>query len=365
MVSPSDNPASIPRRRDIKAIAGRILKVVVPLGISAALVVWLFHKVDLDRVEEIMRDGVDYRFIIAMMLVTMFSHMIRGLRWGIQLRAAGIPRMPVVAEYVSIFGAYAMNLVFPYLGEAWRCVYVSRRQRCKLSTVVGTDLGDRASDGIVIAMLIALTLFVARPQLTRFLDRYPMGEALHRYATDGSLWICLLAVALLAGVVVWLFRRSKAVKSMERSVARIWSGFAVLFHMKGIWLYLLLTVGIWTCYFMETYLCFYAFPFTRALVDEPGSCWGLVPGLVVFVFGSCSMIVPSNGGLGPWNIAVMFALTLFGISSGDGAAYSIVCWSFQAVMLVALGIFSALYIMIERRAGRNNAPGSGGLQEKS
>ena len=135
--------------------------------------------------------------------------------------------------------------------------------------------------------------------------------------------------------------------------------------MKGIWLYLLLTVGIWTCYFMETYLCFYAFPFTRALVDEPGSCWGLVPGLVVFVFGSCSMIVPSNGGLGPWNIAVMFALTLFGISSGDGAAYSIVCWSFQAGMLVALGIFSALYIMIERRAGRNNVPGSGSLQEKS
>ena len=98
MVPPSDNPASIPRRRDIKAIAGRILKVGVPLGISAALVVWLFHKVDLDRVEDIVRDGVDYRFIIAMMLVTMFSHMIRGLRWGIQLRAAGIPRMPVVAE---------------------------------------------------------------------------------------------------------------------------------------------------------------------------------------------------------------------------------------------------------------------------
>ena len=51
---------------------------------------------------------------------------------------------------------------------------------------------------------------------------------------------------------------------------------------------------------------FQAFPFTRALVEEPGSAWGLIPGLVVFVFGSYSMAIPSNGGLGPWNLAVMF-----------------------------------------------------------
>ena len=117
--------------------------------------------------------------------------------------------------------------------------------------------------------------------------------------------------------------------------------------MKGIGLYLVLTIGIWTCYYLETYVCFYAFPFTRELL---ASHWGLVPGLVVFVFGSCSMIVPSNGGLGPWNIAVMFALTLLGVSQSDGAAYSLVCWSFQSATLVGCGIFSAFYIMHSRRS---------------
>lgn len=354
----SQNPQSaLPRHHAVARAVARVLKIVVPLGVSAGLVVWLFHKVDIRQVEQIIRHGVDYRFIVAMMIVTMFSHMIRGVRWGIQLRAAGIPRMPVVAEYVSIFGAYALNLVFPYLGEAWRCVYVTRREGCKLSTVVGTDLGDRASDGIVIGLLILLTLFVVRPAIDRFLERYPMGEALHRYATDGMLWVCVAAAVIVVGVALWALRRTRLVRSMVVSARRIWNGFAVLFHMKGIGMYLLLTMGIWTCYFMETYLCFYAFPFTRELISQPGSCWGLVPGLVVFVFGSCSMIVPSNGGLGPWNIAVMFALTLFGISNSDGAAYSIVCWSFQSMMLVALGIFSAFYIMISRRDRRSPAPG--------
>ena len=74
--------------------------------------------------------------------------------------------------------------------------------------------------------------------------------------------------------------------------------------------------------------------------------YGLIPGLVVFVFGSVSIGVPSNGGLGPWNLAVMFALTLFGLSSVEGTAYSVVVWSFQAMMIIANGLFAAAYVMI-------------------
>lgn len=114
-------------------------------------------------------------------------------------------------------------------------------------------------------------------------------------------------------------------------------------------MYLLLTAGIWICYYLETYLCFFAFPFTRALIEQPGTCWGLIPGLVAFVFGSVSIAVPSNGGLGPWNIAVMFSLSLYGISDTDGAAFSMVLWTFKSAMLVALGIFSAIYIMAEKK----------------
>lgn len=328
---------------------GRVLKFLVPIAVSAGMIVWLFDKVNLHQIKEIISRGVDYRYLAIMMCLTVLSHVIRGIRWGIQLRAAGIPRIPVLAESVSIFGAYALNLIFPYLGEAWRCVYISKRERCKLSTVVGTDLGDRASDGIMILLLLILALIVARPAMDRFLDRYPLGETIDRIATDGALWIVLgvLVVLLVAGD--WFFRNTSFVKGVNQSIRRLYDGFMVLFHMKGTGMYIVLTFGIWICYFLDTYLCFFAFPFTRQLITGHGYYWGLIPGLVVFVFGSCSMGVPSNGGLGPWNIAVMFALSLFGISDSDGAAYSIVCWSFQTAVLIASGIFSAFYIMFSRR----------------
>lgn len=343
---------SQPLHHDRLALAGRILKIVMSVGISAGLIIWLFHKVNIHQVESIIRQGVDYRYIIAMMLITMLSHIIRGIRWGIQLRAAGIPRIPVVAESVSIFGAYALNLVFPFLGEAWRCVYISKRENCKLSTVVGTDLGDRASDGIMILLLVFLTMFVARSSIDKFLDKYPLGESIDRITTDGVMWISIAVIIALLIVGDHLFRNTKFVQGINLSIRRMWDGFRVLFHMKGTGMYIVLTFGIWICYYLEAYVCFFAFPFTRELVTGDGYWLGLVPGLVVFVFGSCSMGVPSNGGLGPWNIAVMFALSLFGIKESDGAAYSIVCWSFQTIMLIACGIFSAFYIMLSNRKSK-------------
>ena len=345
---------SQPLHHDRLALAGRILKIVMSVGSSAGLIIWLFHKVNIHQVESIIRQGVDYRYIIAMMLITMLSHIIRGIRWGIQLRAAGIPRIPVVAESVSIFGAYALNLVFPFLGEAWRCVYISKRENCKLSTVVGTDLGDRASDGIMILLLVFLTMFVARSSIDKFLDKYPLGESIDRITTDGVMWISIAVIIALLIVGDHLFRNTKFVQGINLSIRRMWDGFRVLFHMKGTGMYIVLTFGIWICYYLEAYVCFFAFPFTRELVTGDGYWLGLVPGLVVFVFGSCSMGVPSNGGLGPWNIAVMFALSLFGIKESDGAAYSIVCWSFQTIMLIACGIFSAFYIMLSNRKLKQN-----------
>lgn len=326
--------------------AGDVIKIILSLAISVGLVVWLFHKVNIHQVEAIIKEGVDYRYILLMMLITVLSHVIRGVRWGIQLRAAGIPRIPVMAESVSIFGAYALNLVFPFLGEAWRCVYITKRENCKLSTVVGTDLGDRASDGVMILSLIFVTMFVAKSAIDKFLDKYPLGEKIDRITTDGAMWGWIVAIVVLCAVSDYLFRNTKFVKGVNASIARMWDGFKVLFHMKGTGLYIVLTFGIWICYFFETYVCFFAFPFTRELITGNGYYLGLIPGLVVFVFGSCSMGVPSNGGLGPWNIAVMFALSLFGISDSDGAAYSIVCWSFQSLILVICGVFSAFYILI-------------------
>lgn len=327
----------------------KIARYLIPFLVSAGMVVWLFHKVDIHEMMRVIREGCDFRWIVVMMLITALSHVIRGIRWGIQLRAVGVPRMSVVAESVAIFGAYALNLVFSGVGEAWRCVYVSRRENTPLSTVVGTDLGDRSSDAVVVLMLLGLALVVAKGPIDTFISHYAIGEDIRHFSDDPRLWCALILGLTLVWAALYFFRKYRYIEKIDSSLKNVWQGFKVLFTMKGVGAYVVLTLGIWLCYFMETYVCFYAFPFTRALIDSPGSAYGLIPGLVVFVFGSFSMAVPSNGGLGPWNIAVMFALSIYGIGNTEGAAFSMVMWSFQAAMLVMLGVFSAIYIAATKR----------------
>lgn len=327
----------------LQAMVKILVRYVLPTACSIGLILWLFHKVDFHRMMEIFRHGVRIWPILVMMVITTTSHIIRGQRWGIQLNGVGV--YPThTALSVSIFGCYALNMLAPRLGEVWRCVFISRRQKVPFSTVLGTLVGDRASDIIVVVALIGLTFAVASPELDEFLTHYAVGADILHILQNVWVWIGVTSIILGLWVVSRFFRKYKAVQRLNASLSNIWRGFKVLFSMKHKWLYLWLTLGIWICYYNEVYESFLAFDFTRALLNNPSMAWGLKPGLVVFVLSSVSMCVPSNGGLGPWNLAVIFGLTLFGVGETDAAAFAMLVWTGKAVTLVILGIFSVIYI---------------------
>lgn len=351
----------------LKKILGDIFRYGFPLAVSVALILWLFHKVNFKQVMEIAHRGCDYLFIGIMMIVTTLSLMIRGVRWGLQLQAAGVKKMTMVCEWMTLFGAYALNLVFPQMGEAWRCVFVSKRQEAPLSTVVGTDIGDRFIDWVIIMILFIVALIVAHPFIMEFMDHYEIGKEVKKVLENATLWISLGGSIAFCIAVLYFFRSKKWVRSIVLNIKRMWQGFTIIFRMKLWWLYLLLSILTWVFYFIEIYICFFAFDYTKELVYKHELAYGLIPGLVAFVFGSLSMGIPSNGGLGPWNLAIMFALSLFAISNTDGTAFSIVVWSFQSLTYVGLGIIALIYIMVTGRKKKlqNKLSGASIIQSNS
>lgn len=330
----------------IKKIIGDVFRYGFPLAISLCLILWLFHKVNFHQVMDTIRNGCNYWYIIIMMIVSGVSLMIRGFRWGLQLRAAGVKPMTPLCEWVVYWAAYALNLIFPQMGEAWRCVYVSKRQDAPLSTVIGTDIGDRFVDWVIIMILFIVSLIIAHPFIMDFMDHYQIGREVKKVVDNPVLWISIGGGIAFLIADLYFFREKKWAKSIILNIKRMWDGFTIIFHMKLWWLYLLLSILTWVAYFIMNYVCFFAFGFTEKLIHEPGLAYGLIPGLIAFVFGSLSMGIPSNGGLGPWNLAIMFALSLFGVSSTDGTAFSLVVWTFQSINYVILGIFALGYIMV-------------------
>ncbi len=330
-----------------KKLAGYLVKWLIPLALTVLLVGYMFRKVNFSDMMEILRHGVDYWWILCAMGISILSHVFRALRWRIQLKSLDIDA-PLMALCCSVFGCYALNLLFPRLGEVWRCTYISRRQEAPFTKVLGSMVADRLTDTACVLLLLVLTFIVAAPAINAFLSRYPVGKEFVEMINNAWTWILSAITIVLVWAIFHFCGNFGPVRKIKVWVNEMWQGFAVVAKMDGKWMFVFYSLAIWFCYYIQLYVAFFAFPFTRELCAEPGLAFGLTPCLVAFVLSSIGMAVPSNGGLGPWNLAIMFGLAIYGISAADGTAFSMLQWSGQTVMLIALGIFTMIFISLDK-----------------
>lgn len=341
-----------PRRRWAVTAA----KIAVPLAVSVVLCWSMFKDIDLADVAEVVRTQCDFRWIAANIALGLLAMVFRAWRWGIQLDAIGVHAPGRILCY-SIFGCYALNVVFPRLGEVWRSGYIAYRQRAGFSEVFGSMVADRLADTLTVLLLTAFTFLVAHGPIIEFVRTYP--EAYRRLAAMASnplVWLALPALV----AAVWLFFklvRNRYTAKVRQFFKGIWAGFAAIARMdhKGRWL--LLTALIWGSYYMQLYVAFYAFPFTRAIIADHGAS-GV---LVCMVLTSISMGVPSSGGIGPYQVTMKFALRLLApaamvatAGARDGFALNAIAFGnlligVQTAVYFLLGIMTFILIAIDKR----------------
>lgn len=326
-----------------KSLLNLAVRYLLPLALTVVLVWYMFNNVPFDKAVEIIRHGANYWWILLAMVISVFSHVFRAARWRLQLKALGI-KVPFMALCCSIFGCYALNLVFPRLGEVWRCTYVTKLGKAQFTTVLGSMVSDRLTDTLSVLLLVLLTVIVANSALRDFLSKYSIGQGMIDTFENPWIWVAGVVTVLLMICVFYFGRNTVFVKKLIGWLRELWIGFSTIWQMKGRLLFVAFTVLIWGAYFFQLYVAFFAFGFTRDLCHEPGLAWGFTPCLVAFVLSSIGMAIPSNGGLGPWNIAIIFGLAVYGISEDDGTAFSWLQWIGQTVMLIILGIYTMIYI---------------------
>lgn len=327
-----------------------LLKFAVPAVVSVGLCVVMFRDIDFREMIGVIRRDCDFRWIGLNLAIGLLPMVFRGLRWGIQLRTIGV-NAPVRILVLSMFGTYAVNIVFPRLGEIWRTGYISVRQEKPFSEVFGSMIADRLADTVTVALLTLATFYVARGPIVEFVHAYPQAyEAIGRVLSSPLTWGTLVAgcVGLWA---LFRFSRNAWVVKTKKFFVGLFAGFAGIWRMKGKVQWLALTVAIWTCYYMQLYFAFYAFPMTREMLALHGPT--LV--LVCFVLTSISMGIPSNGGIGPYQTALLFGLGMFAPAGmprteflTTGAAFGNVVIASQTCFLVVLGLVTFLLIALDR-----------------
>lgn len=327
-----------------------LFKYGVPLIITAGLCYLLFRDIDYHEMLETIRRDCDFRYIGVALGLSVFSHVFRGMRWGLQLRALGI-KPPLWVLVLSIFGTYAVNLVFPRLGEVWRTAWISQRQRAPFSTVFGSMVADRLADTITVLLLTVMTFVLASGEISRYLSQ---NTAMYHHVMDVAsspwLWCGVVAVVSLICFGIYRFRHSAIVGKLHGFVKGLWGGFVVILKMPHRLTWLLLTVALWGCYYLQLYVAFFAFPLTAEVVTQ----YGALAVLVCFVLSSISMGVPSNGGIGPWQWSIIFGLSMYastipGLDKEYATSFANLVMGCQTLLLILLGIITFAAVAIDRR----------------
>lgn len=325
----------------------------IPLVISVGLCYLLFAKQDFGEMVRIVRSDCNYWWIVLALGISVFSHVFRAMRWNIQLRALNI-RAGLWTLTLSVFGTYAVNLVFPRLGEIWRSGYVAQKEDASFTTVFGSMIAERVADLVTVIILTCCTLAFAGRQMVNYLRQ---NEDMYMKVMEllASPWLWSIVVALIAAIVlvfVYLPHNAVVVKIKELC-AGVWKGFAVIATMPGKGKWLFYTVCIWGCYFLQLYVAFFAFPATAEVV----ALYGIPAVMVCFVLSSISMGVPSNGGIGPWQWAIMFGLSMYTagipqLTQSYAASFANLVMGSQTLLLIALGLLTFASIAVQRRRAK-------------
>ncbi len=324
----------------MKQFIQRTLKFALPLLFGCGIFWFVYHDADLDQVAQVLRQGISWGWVGVSLIFALLSHIVRGIRWRRQLRTFGAnPSTHDIS--IAIFGNYGLNLIFPRLGEVWRCNYVAHTCHVSFSTTVGSMISERVVD-MICSLIIAFSAFLLQSYVfRRFFDTYTgAGDQLLARLGSPYLWGVLILLILLCIVFRRVLRRTSLYLAALSFAHKLWKGFVSLRQMPDWKIYFVDSVLLWGLYYLNSYTSLFFFDFTAHL--------GPLAGLLIFTMGSLSLLIPVQGGLGAWHAMVIFTLGCYGISDAEALSFALVSWTIEQGFVLLLGIYALLIVLFKR-----------------
>lgn len=277
-------------------------------------------------VEKVVQDFRSTKVIWLVIICFCFfiSNISRSIRWQQLLSPLGY-QTRWINSFHCVMLAYFANLGLPRLGEVVRAGSLAKYEKIPFEKVMGTVAVDRIIDFIsfVVVFLLALVLQYD------LLWNYIVDHASFNFTSlQNRYFLAVMGIGMLTGALIWKFWHQLLQHSLMKRIIRAGVGFMEglrsLSKVQNKSLLIFHSVNIWAMYFLMTYFCFKAFEATAHL--------GPLAGLLIFVFGSLGMIIPTPGGMGSYHALVIAGLVLYGINQNDA-------FSFAMIIFFTINIF--------------------------
>jgi uncharacterized membrane protein YbhN (UPF0104 family) len=326
----------------VKKILNLILKTLLPVILGAVILYWIYRDFDFSRVADVVCNEMNLWWFALSTFFGVMSHVLRGWRWRLSLAPLGYAPRTSNCVY-AIFIAYAANLVVPRVGEVSRCAVLDKCDKVPFVQSLGTVVAERLIDTIMVLTLVAAALLLQwKVFYTFFITAGGGTNDGQLYSSVTKIAITVVSVAAFVTLGYFIGKKFALLTKIKTVIRNFWEGVTALGKMKNSSLFVIETVGIWFCYFMQFYLCFFCFSFSSNL--------SIAAGLLLFVAGSVAVVVPTPNGAGPWHFAIISMMVLYGVSQENAGMFALIVHSSQTALVALLGVIG---LMLVRKNEKN------------
>jgi uncharacterized protein (TIRG00374 family) len=337
----------LPNTALVMKILKNIAKYLIFLAIGAFLFWWVYRDLDIKNLKKGLLE-TNYFWIVVSLLLGLLSHYSRAIRWKMLIKPLGYnPKVGNI--FLSVLVMYMVNLFVPRAGEVARCTILAKYEKIPASKLVGTMIVERIADTLTMLMLAVIIFIINLSVLQKFFDVHPeFGQNIFNLLTLTNI-ILVVIVIILIFVIVLLFRpdrNGKLYAFIKKIKTNLKEGVKSILKLENKWYFIGHTLFIFLMWLLMLYSVFLAYPPTNHL-----TIW---VGMFTFLMGGLAMLMPVQGGIGPWHFMVMESLFLYGIDKTDGKIFALIAHSatnliYLVLGLIAMFLFTALNKKVHHR----------------
>ena len=146
-------------------------------------------------------------------------------------------------------------------------------------------------------------------------------------------------------LVIFIFKKQIKKLSFFEKIIKVLNGlkdgFSSLKKINNKTPFILHTILIWVMYILMTYVCFFAIEEAKHL--------NIIDGIYITVIGGLGMVVPSQGGIGSYHLAVKLGLVGIGIGVQPALLFAFAVHTAQTLMAIVFGIISSLLLISHKK----------------
>ena len=315
----------------------KALKYILFLLISSVLMYLAFKDQNISEIISKL-STIKYEWLMISILFGALAFVSRGLRWIYLINALGY-KASKKNSINSVAVGYLTNILIPRAGEISRCTSLQQVEKIPFDKLFGTIILERVIDFAILITLILTTLLYKFKEINVFFKEV-FGES------SGNIFSNPILLFLIGFVlVIFIFKKQIKKLSFFEKIIKVLNGlkdgFSSLKKINNKTPFILHTILIWVMYILMTYVCFFAIEETKHL--------NLFDGIYITVIGGLGMVVPSQGGIGSYHLAVKLGLVGIGIGVQPALLFAFAVHTAQTLMAIVFGIISSLLLISHKK----------------